>query len=113
MKTNKKVETDSPEVFAEEIEKIQDALPKRIDANPKNVEKGLAKLVLTLVELIRKLLEKQAMRRVEAGSLTDEEIEKIGETLMKLENKMKELKEIFGFQDEKLNINLGPLGDLM
>jgi len=107
------VETDSLEAFVEEMEKVSDVLPGRIDANPKNVEKGLAKLVLTLVELIRKLLEKQAMRRIEAESLTDEEIERVGETLMKLENKMKELKEIFGFKDEELNLNLGPLGDLM
>ena len=107
------IETDSPEVFADEMEKLQDTLPKKIKANPKNVEKGLAKLVLTLIELIRKLLEKQAMRRVETGSLTDEEIERVGETLMKLENKMKELKEIFGLKDEELNLNLGPLGDLM
>jgi len=110
---NKKVKTDFPNAFIAEAEKIQEALPERIDANPQNVEKGLAKLVLTLVELIRKLLEKQAMRRVEGGSLTDEEIEKVGETLMKLENKMKELKEIFELKDEDLNINLGPLGDLM
>ena len=107
------IQTDSPEAFIEEIEKIQGALPKRIDANPKNVEKGLAKLVLTLIELLRKLLEKQAMRRIDAGSLTEEEIERIGETLMKLENKMQELKGVFGLKDEELNINLGPLGDLM
>ena len=113
MTINRIVETDSPQNFIEEIEKIQGALPKRIDANPKNVEKGLAKLVLTLVELIRKLLEKQAMRRIEGGSLSDEEIERVGETLMKLENKMQELKEIFGLKDEELNLNLGPLGDLM
>ena len=113
MTTDRIIETDSQEAFIQEIEKVQDALPKRIDANPKNVEKGLAKLVLTLIELIRKLLEKQAMRRVEAGSLTEEEIERVGETLMKLENKMKELKEIFGLKDEELNINLGPLGDLL
>jgi hypothetical protein len=73
----------------------------------------LAKLVLTLIELLRKLLEKQAMRRIDAGSLTEEEIERIGETLMKLENKMQELKGVFGLKDEELNINLGPLGDLM
>jgi hypothetical protein len=107
------VETESPEEFIEEIERAQDCLPKKIDANPKNVEKGLAKLVLTLIELIRKLLEKQAMRRVEAGSLSDEEIERVGETLMKLENKMEELKQVFGLKDEELNLNLGPLGDLM
>jgi hypothetical protein len=107
------VETESPEEFIEEIERVQNALPKKIDANPKTVEKGLAKLVLTLIELIRKLLEKQAMRRVEAGSLSDEEIERVGETLMKLENKMEELKQAFGLKDEELNLNLGPLGDLM
>lgn len=107
------VETDSPEAFVDEMEKIQDALPKRIDANPQNVEKGLVRLVLTLVELLRKLLEKQAMRRIEAGSLTDEETEKIGLTLMKLESKMQELKQIFDLKDEDLNINLGPLGDLL
>ncbi|MDP2928643.1 MAG: gas vesicle protein K [Candidatus Omnitrophota bacterium] len=110
---SKSIETDSLEIFAGEMEKIKDALPKKIEANPKNVEKGLAKLVLTLIELIRKLMEKQAMRRVEAGSLTDEEVERVGETLMKLENKMKELKEIFGLKDEELNINLGPLGNLL
>jgi len=113
MTMNRTIETDSQEAFIEEIEKVQDMLPKRIDANPKNVEKGLAKLVLTLVELIRKLLEKQAMRRIEGGSLSEEEIEHMGETLLKLENKMQELKEIFGLKDEELNLNLGPLGDLM
>jgi len=113
MTINRVVETDFPEEFIEEMEKTDDVLPKKIDANPENVENGLAKLVLTLIELIRKLLEKQAMRRVEAGSLSEEEIEKVGETLMKLENKMKELKQIFGLEDEELNMNLGPLGDLM
>jgi len=106
---------DKPSIVItiKEPEEAKDINPERIDIDPKNVEKGLAKLVLTLVELIRKLLEKQAMRRVEGGSLSEEEIEKIGETLMKLEDKMKELKEIFGLKDEELNINLGPLGDLM
>jgi len=100
-------------ITVKEPEEAKDSNPERINIDPKNVEKGLAKLVLTLVELIRKLLEKQAMRRVEGGSLSDEEIERIGETLMKLENKMQELKEIFGLKDEELNLNLGPLGDLM
>ena len=106
---------DKPSIVitVKDIEEVKDANPERINIDPKNVEKGLAKLVLTLIELIRKLMEKQAMRRVEAGSLTDEEIERVGETLMKLENKMKELKEIFGLKDEELNLNLGPLGDLM
>jgi hypothetical protein len=107
------VETDFPEEFVEEMQKSSDVLPKRIDANPENIDKGLAKLVLTLIELIRKLLEKQAMRRVEAGSLSEEEIERLGETLMKLENRMEELKKIFGLEDEDINLNLGALGDLM
>src|SRR3989338_3226483 len=110
---NRIVEADSVSAFIEETEKLQEGLPKKINADPKNVEKGLAKLVLTLIELIRKLMEKQAMRRVEAGSLSDEEIERIGETLMKLEKKMKELKGIFELKDEDLTLSLGPLGDLM
>ncbi len=95
------------------LEEAKDSNAERINIDPKNVEKGLAKLVLTIVELLRQLMEKQAMRRVEGGSLTDEEIERIGEALMNIENKMKELKEIFGLKDEDLNINLGPLGNLM
>jgi hypothetical protein len=105
--------SDSPEDFIEEIEKIQNILPAKIDANPENVEKGLAKLVLTLIGLIRQLMEKQGMRRMEGNSLSDEEIERLGETFMKLEEKMEELKGIFGIEDEELNLNLGPLGDLM
>src|SRR3989337_3987017 len=106
---------DKPSIVitVKDIEEIKDANPERINIDPKNVEKGLAKLVLTLVELIRKLLEKQAMRRIEGGSLSEEEIEQIGETLLKLENKMQELKEIFGLKDEELNLNLGPLGNLL
>ena len=77
------------------------------------VRKGLAKLVLTLIELIRQLLEKQAVRRMEAGSLSDEQIENLGTTLMKLEDKMKELQTVFGLKHEDLNINLGPLGNLL
>lgn len=107
------IETNSSKMFIEENEKSQDIIPKRINADSENVEKGLAKLVLTLIELLRKLMEKQAMRRIEADSLSDGEIERIGDTFMKLENKMKELKEIFDLSDEDLNLNLGPLGDLM
>lgn len=100
-------------ITVKEPEEVEDTNPERIHIDPRNVEKGLAKLVLTLIELIRKLLEKQALRRVEAGSLSEEEVEKVGETLMKLEKKMEELKEIFGLKDEELSLNLGPLGDLM
>lgn len=110
---NKKVRTNCPDAFIQEAEKLQDVLPRRVEATPQNVEKGLAKLVLTLIELIRKLLEKQAMRRMEGGHLTEDQIERLGETLMKLEKRMAELKVVFGLKDEELNINLGPLGDLM
>ena len=88
-------------------------LPGRINASPDTVEHDLAKLVLALIELIRRLLEKQALRRVEAGSLDEDQIERLGETLLKLEQKMDELKTTFGLQDEDLDLNLGPLGDLM
>jgi hypothetical protein len=91
--------------------KVREA--ERINIDPRNVEKGLSKLILTIVELLRKLLEKQAMRRIDGGSLSNEEIERVGLTLMRLENKMQELKKIFSLEDEDLNINLGPLGDLM
>ncbi|MFA8436663.1 MAG: gas vesicle protein K [Marinifilaceae bacterium] len=103
----------SMEDLAVEMEKIENKVTSRIDANPENVDSGLAKLVLTLIELLRKLMEKQAMRRLERGSLTDSEIEHLGETLMKLEDKMEELKGIFNLKDEDLNIDLGPLGNLM
>ena len=85
----------------------------RINADPTTVEQGLAKLVLTLIEFIRQLLEKQAMRRMDAGSVTDDEIERMGETFMKLEQRMHELKVAFGLEDEELNLSLGPLGDLL
>ncbi len=99
--------------FDQKIEKVGTNVTSRFAANPDNADSALAQLVLTLVELIRKLVEKQAIRRVEGGTLNDEEIERLGETLMKLELKMEELKEIFNLSDEDLNINLGPLGDLM
>jgi hypothetical protein len=84
-------------------------VPQRIAADAEIVENGLAKLVLSIVELVRKLLEKQALRRMEAGNLTDEEIERLGNALMKLEEKMAELKRTFGLSDEQLNMKLGPL----
>ena len=80
--------------------------------DPEELEQGLAQLVLTVVELLRDLLERQAVRRIEAGSLTDEEVERLGQTFMKLQERMDELKEIFGLTDEDLNLDLGPLGDL-
>ncbi len=96
-----------------EIIKAERNIPKIIDAgNPKRAERGIAKLVLTLVEFIRKILEKEAMRRIEIGNLSDTEIQKLGLTLKALEKKIEEMKAIFGIK-ERLNLELGPLGNLM
>ncbi|HEY1295208.1 MAG TPA: gas vesicle protein K [Chloroflexota bacterium] len=93
--------------------RIRGALPDRIDVNAEGVEQGLAQLVLTLIEFLRQVLERQAVRRMEGGSLSDEEVERVGLALMKLEEKVHELAEQFGLQPSDLNINLGPLGDLL
>ncbi len=95
------------------IRRSQTTRPKKINIDPENIENGLAKLVLTLVELIKKLLEKQAIRRIEGGSLSDEEVERIGEALMKLEDKLQELKDLFGLKDEDLNLISCPFSDLI
>ena len=89
------------------------ALPRRIDADPERVERGLAQLVLTLVELLRQLMERQAVRRIDHGSLTDEEVERLGLAFMKLDERMDELKQEFGLEDADLNLDLGPLGRLV
>jgi hypothetical protein len=103
-------------MIANEEQELREALsftdavvPQRISADAEIVENGLAKLVLSIIELVRKLLEKQALRRMDAGNLSDEEIERLGNALMKLEEKMAELKVTFGLSDEQLNMKLGPL----
>ena len=88
-------------------------LPSRVNADPHNVERGLAQLVLTLVDLLRQLMERQAIRRMEGESLTDEEVERLGTTFMLLQRRMEELKKSFGLEDTDLNIDLGPLGKLL
>lgn len=92
---------------------LGDALSRRINADPEDVEKGLAQLVLTVIELLRQLMERQALRRVDSGALSDDEVERLGKTLMLLASRMEELKREFGLQDSELNLNLGPLGNLM
>jgi hypothetical protein len=101
------------DLLAGELEHVTSALPGRINADPERVERGLAQLVLTLVELLRQLMERQALRRMEQGTLTDEEVERMGQTFMKLEQRMEELKEHFGLAEEDLNLDLGPLGRLL
>jgi hypothetical protein len=101
------------EAVARELERVGTAFPRRVDADPQRVEQGLAQLVLTLVELLRQLMERQALRRMDEGVLTDDEIERMGETFMKLAERMDELKAEFGLEDEDLNLQLGPLGSLL
>jgi len=107
------IDTAHAEEFIEELRRVADALPPRINIDADSVEQGLAKLVLTLIEFIRRLLEKQALRRMEGGSLSPEEVEALGLALMKLEAKMQELKAQFGLADEELNLDLGPVGRLI
>jgi hypothetical protein len=90
-----------------------DVLSRRVNADPEDVERGLAQLVLTVVELLRQLMERQALRRIEGGTLTDDQIERLGLGLMRLEERMDELKAEFGFEAADLNLSLGPLGDLL
>ena len=87
-------------------------VPERIAADPEIVENGLARLVLAIIELVRRLLEKQALRRMDSGNLSEEEIERLGNALMKLEEKMGEMKAVFGLSDDDLNLKLGPVRTL-
>jgi hypothetical protein len=94
------------------LEALARALPERINADPDKVEQGLARLVLTLIEVLRRVLEHQAIRRMDGGSLSNEEIERLGLALLKLSERMDELKSTFGVTDEDLDVDLGPLGRL-
>ena len=95
-----------------EIEKRVEQAP-RWNADPKDVQKSVARLVLALIEFLRRLLEKQAIRRMESGTLTAEETEAIGLALMRLEETVLELAKRFGLKPEDLNLDLGPLGRLI
>jgi hypothetical protein len=86
--------------------------PGRLSFRPENVRNGLAQLVLTVVELIRELLERQALRRIDAGTLSEAEVERLGQTFLRLAEEIEQLKRYFGFSNEDLNLDLGPLGKL-
>jgi hypothetical protein len=88
-------------------------LPQRLETDPETVQRDLMRLVLTIVELVRQLMEKQALRRLDAGDLTDEQVEALGTGLMHLADAMRELRERFGLSQEDLNLDLGPLGSLL
>jgi predicted CopG family antitoxin len=104
--------TNDEERLREALTFTQSAIPERIAADSEIVENGLAKLVLSIIELIRRLLEKQALRRMDGGNLSEAEIERLGSALMKLEEKMAELKQTFGLTDDDLNLSLGPIKTL-
>ena len=101
------------DLLARRLDELGDVFPRRVEADPERVERGLAQLVLTLIELLRQLMERQALRRMEQDTLDDAQIERLGETFMKLAERMDELKAEFGLRDADLNLNLGPLGNLL
>jgi hypothetical protein len=106
-------------VASRELESLRSELkrggggPGRWNADPDDVQRSVARLVLALVEFLRRLMERQAIRRMEAGTLTPEQVEAIGVALMRLEETLKELAARFGLTPEDLNLDLGPLGRLM
>lgn len=101
------------DAFAAELEHVTRMAPQRVNADPEEVERGLTRLVLALVDLLRQLMERQALRRMETGTLSDDEVERLGQTFLKLEARMEELKQQFGLSDDDLNLDLGPLGRLL
>ena len=101
------------DLFARGQPRLDDAFSRRINADPDNLERGLAQLVMTIVELLRQLMERQALRRIDGGSLSEEQVERLGRTFMELDKRMEELRESFGLDEEDLNLNLGPLGNLL
>ena len=101
------------DLFAYDERGLADALTRRVKADPESVERGLAQLVLTIIELLRQLMERQALRRVDGGGLTEEQVERLGRTFMELDKRMAELRDEFGLTEEDLNLDLGPLGRLI
>jgi gas vesicle protein GvpK len=101
------------DLFTREQPRLDDVLSRRINADPENLQRGLAQLVLTIVELLRQLMERQALRRIDGGGLDDEQVERLGRTFLELDRRMEELRETFELDEEDLNLNLGPLGNLL
>jgi hypothetical protein len=95
-----------------ELERVSSA-PLRWNADPDDVQRSVAQLVLTLVEFIRKLLERQAIRRMDEGTLTDQQTEDVGRALMKLEETVRDIAAKFGIHPDDLNLDLGPVGKLI
>ena len=101
------------DAIRDQIAQLADHRPPRWNADPEDVKRSVLKLVLTLVELIRQLLERQAIRRMEAGTLTDEETEAVGLALMRLQETVHDLAQQFDISPDELNLDLGPVGRLL
>jgi hypothetical protein len=101
------------EAIRKQIENVASARTPRWNADPDDVRRSVLKLVLTLVELIRQLLERQAIRRMESGTLSDAETESVGLALMKLQETITELASQFDISPDELNLDLGPVGKLL
>jgi hypothetical protein len=101
------------DLFASSPRDIDASVSRRVNADPENLERGLAQLVLTIIELLRQLMERQALRRIDGGTLSEEQVERLGRTFMELDRRMGELRSEFGLTEEDLNLRLGPLGNLL
>jgi hypothetical protein len=106
-------EVEELESLRRELERTAKSSPLRWNADPDDVQRSVAQLVLTLVEFIRKLLERQAIRRMDAGTLTEQQVEDVGRALMKLEETVADIAAKFGIHPDDLNLELGPVGKLM
>jgi hypothetical protein len=107
------LEIQEIESLRTELNRLAASAPPRWNADPEDVRRSVAKLVLTLVEFIRQVLERQAIRRMEAHTLTAEETESVGLALMRLEETVRDLGSHFGLKPEDLKLDLGPIGKLM
>ena len=107
------LEIEELDALRAEIERRTAAEAPRWNADPEDVQRSVTRLLLAITEFLRKLMEKQAIRRMEAGTLTDEEVEKLGLALMRLEETLHEIAARFGLAPEDLNLDLGPLGRLI
>jgi hypothetical protein len=108
-----RLEIEELDALRAEIERKAAAEAPRWNADPEEVQRSVARLVLALVEFLRRLMEKQAIRRMEAGTLTPEEVENLGLALMRLEETLHDIAGRFGLDPEDLNLDLGPLGRLV
>jgi len=113
MRVGRNLQSCQSAIGAEHTHTAQARHGRRINLDPDKVKNGLGQLVLTLVKLLQELMEKQAIRRMEAGSLSDDEIERLGMTLMRQNEEIERLRKEFNLEEEDLNLDLGPLGKLM